>query len=137
MISQYSSWLGTLLLHYAICRVLCKELDTFNSQLKQSLITKDIYRNRDLNLFWQWHLQLGSVVEKADSFLGPYMAIVLFSSAINLCFGLYLLIWNPETATNIFSLVTGLYWFLLTILIVLIVCITAALVNNTVRVRLL
>ena len=128
IISQYSSWIGTVLLFLAISRVLSMEFDFFNSQIRQSHSSKKIYTNGELDVFYRWHLQLCSLVKQADEFLGPYIGCFIFYSLLNICFGLYMIIWSTTMREDLLLLLGSLYFFFITVLILGVLCITSAVV---------
>ena len=130
---QCAAWFGMMILHFAICKILCSEFNLFNERLRHSVNMKEIYHHKNLEIFSAWHMQICHLVGHADNILHPFTGAFIASSIVTFCLEMYSIIWfNKDNNGDLVMFAINIFWTLFFMFLYGMVCIGSALVNSKV-----
>ena len=124
---QCAAWFGMMILHFAVCKILCSEFNLFNERLRHSVNRKEIYHGKNLGIFSAWHLHVCHLVGHADNILHPFTGVIIASSIVTLCLEMYTIIWfNKDNNGGLVMFVINIFWTLFSMFLYGMVCIGSA-----------
>ena len=127
----YSVWYFTLILFCIFCALLSNEFEGVNNELANVIDDTPLLEQR-LGSIRQRHVKACDLVDKADSFLSPFVAVTFVASIANLCLVDYILLVGNYLDSP-YVIICGIIWAVMSCMYLALPCIFAAYLNCKVR----